>query len=164
MLQFYKFIIIPIGILLLGNLWLFSKKWSIFPKSMLFILSGLILIIGYQLTPRIIGLINEKKKIKQSVLITSDTKIWRPKYHFSPPLGWMNDPCDLYFKDSIYHLSFIHIPPLDSIDFSSPQNSYFSMLSNIDRKRWGKAVTTNLFDWQYKGDLIQPSTDPKSCE
>ncbi|MEM6800561.1 MAG: GH32 C-terminal domain-containing protein, partial [Bacteroidota bacterium] len=162
MLQNYKPITISIGICLFISLWFISTNWLIIWRGLSFVLLAFILISSFELIPAIVGLLYEQKKLRKRELVHSETKHWRPTYHFSPPQGWMNDPCGLYYKDGNYHLAFIHIPPDKNFDLKSPQSSYFSMLSNIERKRWGKATTTNLFDWQYRGDLIQPATTPKS--
>ena len=40
-------------------------------------------------------------------------KLYRLKYHMMPPVGWMNDPNGLIYKDGIYHL-FYQFYPYDS--------------------------------------------------
>jgi beta-fructofuranosidase/levanase len=70
------------------------------------------------------------------------TDHWRPRYHFSPRLHWMNDPNGLVFHDGEAHLYFQHNP-------QGPQWGHIS---------WGHAVSTDLVSWQELPVAI-PATD-----
>jgi len=67
----------------------------------------------------------------------------RPAYHFTPNVGWMNDPNGLVYKDGIYHFYFQHNP--------------------VDREwenmSWGHAVSTDLLHWTYKDIAMLPEAD-----
>lgn len=59
-------------------------------------------------------------------------EIYRPKRHFSPPFGWMNDPNGLVYSKGVWHLFYQYYP---NDTFWGPMH-------------WGHAVSKNLVDWQ----------------
>ena len=62
-------------------------------------------------------------------MFTSDHH--RPRYHFLPPSGWMNDPNGLIFWKGYYHLFYQYVPD------DPPWES----------KCWGHAVSKDLVYW-----------------
>ena len=58
------------------------------------------------------------------------TEKWRPQYHFSAPLDWINDPNGLVYFNGKYRMSFQH------------KHSLFQGMS------WGSAVSADLVHWQ----------------
>ncbi len=64
----------------------------------------------------------------------------RPKYHFTSPEGWINDPNGLVFADGLYHL-FYQLNPADV---------------NWGNMHWGYAVSKNLVDWEYRPIALFP--------
>ena len=67
---------------------------------------------------------------------------YRPRHHFTPASGWMNDPNGLVYLDGEYHLFFQHYP--DS-------NRWGPM-------HWGHAVSDNLTDWEELPIALYPDS------
>ena len=65
---------------------------------------------------------------------------YRPLYHHTPAYGWMNDPNGMFYKDGVWHLYFQY-------------NPYGSQWENMT---WGHSTSTNLVDWKFEGEAIEP--------
>ncbi|KAM3073443.1 hypothetical protein ACMFMF_006649 [Clarireedia jacksonii] len=59
---------------------------------------------------------------------------YRPQYHFTPALNWMNGPNGLLYHNGIYHVFYQYNPG---------GNEWGSM-------SWGHATSTDLSYWEYK--------------
>jgi beta-fructofuranosidase len=68
---------------------------------------------------------------------------FRPRYHFTAPKNWLNDPNGLIQWRGIYHLFYQYHP--------------FSALSGI--KYWGHAISRDLAHWEHLPIALEP--DPE---
>lgn len=59
---------------------------------------------------------------------------YRPQYHFTPAVNWMNDPNGLLYYNGIYHLFYQY----------NPGGNEWGAMS------WGHATSTDLSYWEYK--------------
>ncbi|MEL7370146.1 MAG: glycoside hydrolase family 32 protein [Myxococcota bacterium] len=67
----------------------------------------------------------------------------RPRFHFTPPSQWMNDPNGLIYVDGVYHLFYQYNPNA---------NTWGDI-------HWGHATSTDLVHWTHHAPALFP--DPK---
>ena len=65
---------------------------------------------------------------------------YRPRLHFSPPNGWMNDPNGLIYHDGLWHMFYQY-------------NPYGIVPGDM---HWGHAVSTDLVNWTDKDVALAP--------
>jgi fructan beta-fructosidase len=69
---------------------------------------------------------------------------YRPQFHFTPKVGWMNDPNGMLFYKGEYHLFY-------QCDPDRPNNP-------CGIKLWGHAVSRDMLDWTQLATAIEPDS------
>ena len=71
---------------------------------------------------------------KISVVAQVGEELYRPTFHYSPRINWMNDPNGLVYFKGKYHLFYQYNP------------------SGIEPNNisWGHAISTDLVNWEEK--------------
>ena len=72
----------------------------------------------------------------------------RPRYHFLPPSGWMNDPNGLIQWEGRYHLFYQYSPEFGDV----PPSHRTATL-----KHWGHAVSDDLVHWEHWPVALTPT-------
>ena len=89
---------------------------------------------------------NSSKTNKESV-ITNGTEVsniekYRPQFHFTPKVNWMNDPNGLVFQNGNYHLFYQYYP--DSTVWGP--------------MHWGHARSKDLLHWVHRPIALYPDS------
>jgi fructan beta-fructosidase len=69
---------------------------------------------------------------------------YRPQYHYSPPMNFMNDPNGLVYFNGTYHLYF----------------QYNATGITAGNQNWGHATSTDLIHWKNASPFIAIASDP----
>ena len=68
---------------------------------------------------------------------------YRPRYHFTPPFGWMNDVNGSIFWKGRYHIFYQH----------NPEGGYWKWM------QWGHASSVDLVHWVHHPIALTPDHD-----
>jgi len=75
------------------------------------------------------------------------SELWdrhRPRFHFTGPSGWLNDPNGLTQREGVYHLFYQY----------NPKGAFH------DRIHWGHATSRDLMTWTDEPIALAPSPGP----
>ncbi|WP_051348778.1 glycoside hydrolase family 32 protein [Peribacillus kribbensis] len=81
---------------------------------------------------------NRLQKANEYIQQSKEKVTSRPLYHFSPEIGWMNDPNGFIFFEGEYHLFYQH-------------NPYDIVWNDI---HWGHAKTKDFINWEYLPEAL----------
>ncbi|MHC4758989.1 MAG: hypothetical protein ACYTE8_10060, partial [Planctomycetota bacterium] len=72
-------------------------------------------------------------------------ELYRPQFHFTPWVNWMNDPHGLVYYKGEYHLFFQHNPHARKEREATHNNTH-----------WGHAVSKDLIHWKQLPNVLAP--------
>lgn len=77
-----------------------------------------------------------------------DIDPFRPRFHLSPPSGWLNDPHGVIYRDGLYHIFFQ----------ANPEGPFWS-----SRMCWGHATTADFATFRYLDPALRPGHGDEGC-
>ena len=86
---------------------------------------------------------------------------YRPRFHYTAPGGWLNDPTGAMYWQGRYHLFYEYYPEAAYQVTEHPDGSHSHL-----RMCWGHASSRDLIHWAHHPIALQPSipgVDGNSC-
>ena len=84
---------------------------------------------------------NAQSQVQPDAKLTNEN-LYRPRFHFTPAKGWMNDPNGMIFLNGQYHLFFQHYP--DGTEWGP--------------MHWGHATSSDLVQWKEQPIALYPDS------
>ena len=78
--------------------------------------------------------------VQQESTADAEEELYRPNYHFTPKVGWMNDPNGMFHYNGYYHVYYQHYPD---------GNKWGPM-------HWGHAISTDMVEWKEQPIALYP--------
>lgn len=88
------------------------------------------------------GCSTKQEQSAADLTVTIPAELHRPRVHFTPASGWMNDPNGMFFLDGEYHLFYQHFP---DTTVWGPMH-------------WGHAVSKDLIHWERLPIALYPDS------
>lgn len=85
--------------------------------------------------------LNVQSQVKPDVHLTNEN-LYRPRFHFTPKQGWMNDPNGMVYLNGQYHLFFQHYP----------EGTVWGPM------HWGHATSSDLVHWKEQPIALFPDS------
>jgi fructan beta-fructosidase len=84
---------------------------------------------------------NAQSQVQPDAKITNEN-LYRPRFHFTPQQGWMNDPNGMIYLNGQYHLFFQHYP----------DGTVWGPM------HWGHATSIDLVQWNEQPIALYPDS------
>jgi len=85
--------------------------------------------------------VNVQSQVKLDAKLSNES-LYRPRFHFTPKQGWMNDPNGMIFLNGQYHLFFQHYP----------DGTVWGPM------HWGHATSNDLVQWKEQPIALYPDS------
>jgi len=84
---------------------------------------------------------NAQSQVQSDAKLTNEN-LYRPRFHFTPKQGWMNDPNGMIYLNGQYHLFFQHYP----------DGTVWGPM------HWGHATSSDLVQWKEQPIALYPDS------
>ena len=85
--------------------------------------------------------VNVQSQVQPDAKLTNES-LYRPRFHFTPKQGWMNDPNGMIYLNGQYHLFFQHYP----------DGTVWGPM------HWGHATSSDLVQWKEEPIALYPDS------
>ena len=95
----------------------------------------------FLILPFFMTCLNAQSQVQPDANLTNEN-LYRPRFHFTPAKGWMNDPNGMVFLNGQYHLFFQHYP----------DGTVWGPM------HWGHATSSDLVQWNEQPIALYPDS------